>query len=338
MPNIKKTKTAEQPPADAAGDANDEQRERSPYHCAAVGVFSYLLRTYRRNGSVALIDEHMLSKEPLRIDIVIIKKIRDVWLKPLWARIFRGHNLIEYKSPADKPLTLAVFYKQIGYSNIYAAQENIKISDVTTTIVCAKTPRKLFKILMEEFDYEILEKYDGIYYIMQKGVAPEKQLGIQIMVQKSEALLQAMDKKPLDEDTVDKVAKTFVAAQKNGETQLGDWFSTLNDENIKHIFERMKRYMENKDSVLRVLKSMGYTEMAERKGRLEGIRTGRREGIQTGILKGRREGRREGIQTGILKGRREGRREGMQEGVQKVFALLEKGYSLPEAKKKLKLA
>jgi predicted transposase YdaD len=46
-----------------------------------------------------------------------------------------------------------------------------------------------------------------------------------------------------------------------------------------------------------------------------------------------------GISDKLLQtGRREGRREGRQEGAREVITLLEKGYSLSEAKKKLQLA
>jgi hypothetical protein len=105
---------------------------------------------------------------------------------------------IEYKSPVDTPPTLAVFDKLIGYARIYAAQEKVKISDMTATIICAAPPKKLFRILEDEFDYKILQKDDGIYYIVQKWVAVEKTLTIQVAVQTSDLLLQALDKRALD--------------------------------------------------------------------------------------------------------------------------------------------
>jgi hypothetical protein len=280
-----------------------ERKERTPYHGAALGVFSCLFHNYRQNGDVAILDEHRLSKEPLRIDIVVIKKNRGIELEPVWAKIFREHNLVEYKSPVDKAPTFEVFSKLMGYAWIYAAQEKVTISDMTATLICAGIPKKLFKILKEDFDYEILEKYDGVYYITEKGVAAEKRLAVQIMVQRSELLLQALDKRPFDEATADKLAEFIASLDKENVNKLGSWFKALAPRNVKIISERMSRNMTKTDKAyLEVMESLGYAERL------------RQEGMQKGI------------------------QEGIQKGALEVIALLEKGYSLTDAKKKLKLA
>jgi predicted transposase YdaD len=48
-------------------------------------------------------------------------------------------------------------------------------------------------------------------------------------------------------------------------------------------------------------------------------------------------GRLEGMQEGRLEGMQKGRQEGRQEGAQEVIDLLEKGYSLSDAKEMLQL-
>jgi len=289
MSDIKKSEELEEAPDDSA-----ERQEPTPYHGAAVNVIFYRLHEYEENGDVAIIDEHRLSKEPLRIDIIVVKKNREIELKPVWAKIFRGHNIIEYKSPVDNPPTLAVFDKLIGYARIYAAQEEVKISDITATIICANPPEKLFKILEDEFDYEILQKDDGIYYIMERGGAVEKRLAIQVVAQKSELLLQALDNRLLDTATADKVTNLLRAATKEDIAKLGYWLKALAPENIKNIFGRMGGDMtETEKAYLEVLESWGVTDRVMQKGR--------------------------------------------QEGALEVIALLEKGCSLEEAKKKLQL-
>ena len=285
----------------------ERRKERTPYHGATFSVFSSRLYEYQQNGIVALHDEHRLSKEPLRIDIVVIKKNSDVELEPIWAKIFRAHNLVEYKSPADKAPTFEVFSKLMGYAWIYAAQEKVKISDMTVTLVCAETPQKLFKILKEDFDYEILEKDEGIYYITEKGAVAEKRLAVQVMAHKSEPLLQAMDKRPLDGAAADKIAKIVFTAIKKHAVTLGYWSMALTQENLENILERMGKMTKHEKDRRQVLESFGLVD----KNQLE-------------------EGRQEGMQEGMQKG--------MQEGMRKVITLLEKGYSLADAKKMLKLA
>ena len=45
--------------------------------------------------------EHTLNSKPLQVDLLVVKKNRDVTIsKPLGA-IFKGHNLMEFKSPKD---------------------------------------------------------------------------------------------------------------------------------------------------------------------------------------------------------------------------------------------
>ena len=46
-------------------------------------------------------EEYLLSKKPLQMDILIIKKLKDVPIRKTIGRIFRKHNIIEYKSPGD---------------------------------------------------------------------------------------------------------------------------------------------------------------------------------------------------------------------------------------------
>lgn len=43
--------------------------------------------------------EYNLSKEPLRIDRLIVWKLTDAWMKNEIGHIFRQYNIIEYKSP-----------------------------------------------------------------------------------------------------------------------------------------------------------------------------------------------------------------------------------------------
>ncbi|MDR2693776.1 MAG: hypothetical protein LBB74_06130 [Chitinispirillales bacterium] len=160
-----------------AGRKTKDRKELTPFHNAAFDVFCHRLRKYQENGDVTLTDECQLSRGPLKIDVVIIKKNSDAVLELSWARFFRGHNIIEYKSPVDDLPTVAVFDKLIGYARIYASQNDVKITDVTATLVCAKEPLTLFEALEAEYGYEILRKSDGIYLYYAKGGCRRKGLG-----------------------------------------------------------------------------------------------------------------------------------------------------------------
>ena len=59
--------------------------------------------------------EHLLSKKPVQIDELIIKVKPNFVIHKNIGKIFRGHNIIEYKSPRDY-LTVNDFYKTTAYA------------------------------------------------------------------------------------------------------------------------------------------------------------------------------------------------------------------------------
>ena len=66
--------------------------------------------------------EFPLSKEPLRIDLLMIKKIKDIVLEIDIGRLFRTYNIIEYKSPKDG-LTIDDYIKTVSYAYLYKGLE-----------------------------------------------------------------------------------------------------------------------------------------------------------------------------------------------------------------------
>ena len=73
-------------------------------------------------------EEYLLSKKPLQMDILIIKKLKDVPIRKDIGRIFRKHNIIEYKSPGDN-LSINDFYKVYGYACIYQSDTD-KVGEI----------------------------------------------------------------------------------------------------------------------------------------------------------------------------------------------------------------
>jgi hypothetical protein len=59
--------------------------------------------------------EYQLTTEPLKIDVVIIKKTKNVVIDKNIAAIFREHNVLEFKNPTDY-VSVNDFYKVYGYA------------------------------------------------------------------------------------------------------------------------------------------------------------------------------------------------------------------------------
>ncbi len=82
---------------------------RLQWHPAFSAAFHIELNDELENLHIE--EEHMLSKKPLQIDMLIIKKDKDRPVQKNIGRIFRKHNVIEYKEPDDY-LSLNDFYKK----------------------------------------------------------------------------------------------------------------------------------------------------------------------------------------------------------------------------------
>ena len=90
-------------------------------------------------------NEHQLGTKPKEIDVLIIKKHADVPIRKNIGRVFRKHNIVEYKSPKDY-LSIDDYYKVYAYACFYKsdteAVNQIKAEEITITFVCKKRPRE----------------------------------------------------------------------------------------------------------------------------------------------------------------------------------------------------
>ena len=111
--------------------------------------------------------EYNLSKEPIRMDLLIIKKLSDVKIKNEIGHIFKKYNVIEYKSPDDE-LSIDDYYKTVGYACLYKGLgetvNQIPAEELTLSIFREGYPRELFSALRAAGS-EIEEHCHGIYYI-----------------------------------------------------------------------------------------------------------------------------------------------------------------------------
>ena len=114
-------------------------------------------------------NEHQLGTKPKEIDVLIIKKDEGFCVEKNLGRIFRRHNIVEYKSPGDY-LNIDDFYKVYGYACFYKSDvtisNEIKIDDISISFMCYRFPKKLMRHLQEVKHYNIQQEEKGIYYIL----------------------------------------------------------------------------------------------------------------------------------------------------------------------------
>ena len=113
-------------------------------------------------------NEHNLSNKPLQIDVLIIKKQQGEVIKKNIGQIFRKINIVEYKSPADY-LSIDDYYKVHAYTCLYKADtgklDEIRIEEVTMTLVSEGYPRKPMKHLQKQRNLLVEKHSSGIYYV-----------------------------------------------------------------------------------------------------------------------------------------------------------------------------
>ena len=68
--------------------------------------------------------EYNLNTRPLAVDLLIIKKETFVQIDNEIGTIFRGHNIMEHKSPEDS-LGVDDFYKSQAYAGLYKSYHRI---------------------------------------------------------------------------------------------------------------------------------------------------------------------------------------------------------------------
>jgi hypothetical protein len=132
------------------------------------GFNAALQVTFAEDKYLTFESEHLLSKKPLQIDDLIIKKSSKIPTKKKLGHIFLGHNIIEYKSPDDN-LSINDFYKTYGYACLYQSDtekvNEIRPDDITITFVCNHYPKKMIAHL-KEFRKITVEPYaEGIYHL-----------------------------------------------------------------------------------------------------------------------------------------------------------------------------
>lgn len=141
--------------------------------------------------------EYNLNVKPLMIDLLIIKKQTDVSIDNEIGRIFRGHNIIEYKDPQDS-LNIDVFFKAEGYACLYKSYgetaDAIAESDITMTLVRDTKPEGLFGYF-KEHGYQVSSPCSGIYYITGRIPFPAQIVVTKELKPGSHVWLRALSKK-----------------------------------------------------------------------------------------------------------------------------------------------
>jgi hypothetical protein len=148
-----------------AEEKNAEKKGRILRHPAFAQAIRLELERYR--DCLEFREEYQLAAEPLRVDMVIIRKAPGVVIEKNIGRIFKRVNIMEYKSPGDS-VSFSDFHKVLGYTALYAALNKEDAREMTATIICTRHPRELLKRLAGD-GFTVTEESPGIHVVRGYG-------------------------------------------------------------------------------------------------------------------------------------------------------------------------
>jgi len=122
------------------------------------------LEFHREQEFLEFVAEYPLSKEALIMDVLVIKKRPGKRIDKNIGRIFRTHNIFEFKSEKDSLLERD-YNKVIAYALLYSSFTPAPVSDITVSFVVTVHPRELIKYLRNERGLAVRITDDGIYYV-----------------------------------------------------------------------------------------------------------------------------------------------------------------------------
>lgn len=261
-----------------------EENKKTQWHPAFCSAIKLELTENKKD--LDFDSEHNLNTRPIAIDLLVIKKASDVIINNEIGKIFKGHNIFEYKSHNDA-LNIDIFYKVIAYASLYKARgeyvDTRKADDITISFVRRRKPISLFKILRNN-GVKIENVYKGIYYI--KG-GPLVQFDIQIIVtreldKKEHIWLRSLTDDLAKDDVKRIINESLTFTQKDDIEYVDSVLTVVMEENyekfndikeVSGMCEPLKRLMQPEiDEAVAEAVAEGRTE-----GRAEGKTEGKTE-------------------------------------------------------------
>ena len=229
-------------------------------------------------------DEFQLTEKPLQIDCTVVKVKRDCKIKNEIGKIFRKHNIFEYKSPKDE-LNIDTFYKAVAYACLYKVLPNhvneIPAEEITITLIRDRKPVKLLGEL-EKSGYGYKKEAAGIYYVsgvmFPVQIIVSSELDVDMHVQ-LKALTDHLDETLMRQYLIE--VSAFAEREKN----LADVvLQVIVGSNL----EKVEEWKGSEQTMCEALRVLMKEELKEE--RVAGLREGRLEGQREGRLEGQREG------------------------------------------------
>jgi hypothetical protein len=243
---------------------------RIPWHPAFIEALHQELSQY--SHILQFIPEFQLTSEPLRIDVLVIKKTQEISIKKNIAAAFRSVNLVEYKSPADY-VSVEDFYKVYGYACLYASLNKVPVTELTLSFVESRYPRDVLGHFKGVRGYNVEERSRGIYTVVG-DIIPIQIIDSRELAEEENIWLKGLDW-GLGAEEIQRIAGEIGKLGKGA--RIGAYAYSV----IRANAERLKEVIEMRRSRVtleQVLEETGLTAKWIAQGKVEGKAIGKVEG------------------------------------------------------------
>ena len=218
--------------------------------------------------------EYNLNTKPLEIALLVIRKDSSVRISNEIGSLFKGHNIMEYKSPEDG-LDIDDFYKAGAYASLYKSYgrttDAVKADDVTVSLVREAKPEGLFRYF-KEHSYPVSNPYRGIYYIEGKVLFPTQIIVTKELEEESHIWLGALSERMKKQSMVN-LLKSVDRLTEKADKEFADSVLEVSIEANKQLIEELiqgdgdmcQALMEIMEPQLQLREKKG-----KEKGRIEG--------------------------------------------------------------------
>lgn len=234
-----------------------------PAFCAAMRL------ELKENRSLQFTNEFNLTEKPLEVDMLVIKKPSGVSIDNGIGEFFDGHNLIEYKSPADHNFNQFSICRALAY--IYYYCDRYQTWDVTLSLVVSQGRFNILNWLRSR-GVKYTRRHGGIYTL--HGISFLK---VQIVITEEidgelfQWLSALTDK--LTEEKARNLVTTAYGLTENEDKRLAEAIVQVLTSANEEVFEKMKEDDTMASALMELMKPEveKYAEESIKRERLNAI-------------------------------------------------------------------
>ena len=228
------------------------------------------------SGCLEYLEETPLTTEPLRIDLIVVKKRSDITIDKNIAKSFRKYNILEYKPP-KKSFIIGDYHKVTAYVNLYMYLYGLTASDVTLTIAITRHPRNLIKYFNQQ-GLKLTQKSPGVHEL-ESNLFPVQIIETSKLPETDNIWLKNL-RNGVNAKKIEEIIE--IKTSKYKELRLAAYLYALLAANPESVKEMGVNNMSG-STLAQVLEESGITQLWEARGETRGEARGEARGELKGI-------------------------------------------------------